>query len=342
MSTRLDLDQGRVEMAHGGGGRAMSRLIQAVFTAAFDHAALAAGEDAARVAAPAGQLAVATDSHVVTPLFFPGGDIGSLAVHGTVNDLAMAGARPLYLTAGFVLEEGFPLADLKRIAEAMAAASSAAGVPVIAGDTKVVERGNADGVYINTTGIGAIPSGVELGGDRIRAGDRIVINGTVGDHGVAILSEREGMGFSTELVSDSTALHGLVQQMLAAAPGLRCLRDPTRGGLAAALNELATQAGVGMQLREADLPVQEAVRGACEVLGLDPLHLANEGKVVAICPPDETDALLEAMRSHSLGAYAAEIGTVINDERCLVEATTAFGGSRLVEWLYGEQLPRIC
>ena len=329
-------------MAHGGGGRAMGRLIDELFASHFDNPWLAAGNDAAALELPAGRLAMATDSHVVSPLFFPGGDIGSLAVHGTVNDVAMAGAEPRYLSAGFVLEEGFPLADLRRIVASMAAASRDAGVPIVTGDTKVVEQGKADGCYINTTGVGVIPEGVALSGDRCRPGDRILINGPVGDHGVAILSEREDLGFGTDLQSDSAALHGLVADMLAAAPNLRCLRDPTRGGLSATLNELAGQSGVGMRIREADLPVREAVHAACEFLGLDPLHIANEGKVVAVCPTEEAEALLNAMRTHPLGAGAADIGEVTVDERGFVELATAFGGTRLVEWLHGEQLPRIC
>lgn len=342
VSGKPDLEGGRVELAHGGGGRAMTRLIEELFAAAFDNRWLAAGDDAAAFPAPAGRMVMATDSHVVTPLFFPGGDIGSLAVHGTVNDVAMGGGRPLYLAAGFVLEEGFPLADLRRIVASMAAASRAAGVPVVAGDTKVVERGKADGVYISTTGVGVVPEGVAVGGGRARPGDRVLVSGTLGDHGVAILSAREDLGFDTELCSDSAPLHGLVAALLEAAPGVRCLRDPTRGGLAAALHELARQSGVGMRLREADLPVREEVRGACEILGLDPLNAANEGKLVAVCPPEAAPALLAAMRGHPLGRAAAEIGEVTADERGFVEMETAFGGTRLVDWLYGEQLPRIC
>ena len=342
MTAKLDLTNGRVELAHGGGGRAMSRLVADLFAAALDNDWVRAGEDAARFEAPAGRMVMATDSHVVSPLFFPGGDIGSLAVHGTINDVAMAGARPLYLAAGFVLEEGLPLADLRRIAESMAAASREAGVPVIAGDTKVVERGKADGVFITTTGVGTVPEGVAVGGDRARPGDVLVVNGPVGDHGTAILSVREDLGFGTNLESDTAALHGLVAAMLEAVPGIRCLRDPTRGGLAAALNELAHASGVGMRIREADLPVREEVRAASEILGLDPLHAANEGKLVAVCPPEGVGDLLAAMRGHPLGREAAIIGEAVADERGFVEMETAFGGTRLVEWLYGEQLPRIC
>ena len=342
MTAKLDLTNGRVELAHGGGGRAMSRLVADLFAAALDNDWVRAGEDAARFEAPAGRMVMATDSHVVSPLFFPGGDIGSLAVHGTINDVAMAGARPLYLAAGFVLEEGLPLADLRRIAESMAAASREAGVPVIAGDTKVVERGKADGVFITTTGVGTVPEGVAVGGDRARPGDVLVVNGPVGDHGTAILSVREDLGFGTNLESDTAALHGLVAAMLEAVPGIRCLRDPTRGGLAAALNELAHASGVGMRIREADLPIREEVRAASEILGLDPLHAANEGKLVAVCPPEAVEDLLTAMRDHPLGREAAVIGEAVADERGFVEMETAFGGTRLVEWLYGEQLPRIC
>jgi len=342
MSGKLDLRKGRVELAHGGGGRAMRRLIDELFATAFDNQWLAAGNDAAAFDAPAGRMVMATDSHVVTPLFFPGGDIGALAVHGTVNDVAMGGGRPLYLSAGFVLEEGFPLADLKRIVDSMAEASREAGVPIVTGDTKVVESGKADGVFINTTGVGVVPDGVAVGGDRARPGDRILVSGTLGDHGVAILSVREDLGFGTDLQSDSAALHGLVADMLAAAPGIRCLRDPTRGGLAATLNELAQQSGTGMRIREADLPVREEVKAACEFLGLDPLNAANEGKLVAVCPPEDVDALLETMRAHPKGRDAADIGAVTDDERGFVEMETAFGGTRLVDWLHGEQLPRIC
>ena len=342
MSKRLNVSGGRVEMAHGGGGRAMSQLIEELFQAALSNPWLAEGNDAAALEIPGGRLAMATDSHVVSPLFFPGGDIGSLAVHGTVNDVAMGGAEPLYLAAGFILEEGFPLADLKRIVESMAAAAEEAGVSVVTGDTKVVEQGKGDGVYINTTGIGRRLEGIEVGPDRCRPGDVLVVNGPVGDHGVAILSEREDIGFGTELRSDTASLNGLVAAMAEAAPGLRCLRDLTRGGLAAALNELAQQSGVAMRLREADLPVREAVHAACEFLGLDPLYSACEGRLVAVCPPEEAEALVAAMRAHPLGVEAAVVGDVAASDRPWVEMTTTFGGTRLVDWIHGEQLPRIC
>ena len=246
-------------------------------------------------------MVMATDSHVVSPLFFPGGDIGCLSVHGTVNDVAMAGARPLYLAAGFILEEGFPLADLKRIVLSMAAAAKEAGVPVVTGDTKVVEQGKGDGVFITTTGVGVVPPGVDIRGDRARPGDRILVSGAIGDHGVAIMSLRENLEFETTIESDTAALHGLVAAMVAAVPGIHCLRDPTRGGLATTLNELARQSGGGMVIAEDRIPCHAQVRAACEFLGLDPLYVANEGKLVAICAPGDADRLLAAMRAHPLG-----------------------------------------
>ncbi|MBK1707800.1 hydrogenase expression/formation protein HypE [Marichromatium gracile] len=340
--TPLDLDHGRVEMTHGAGGRAMDQLIDGIFRRHLDNPLLAQGNDQARFAVPPGRLAMSTDGHVVSPLFFPGGDIGALAVHGTVNDLAMGGAQPLHLSAGFIIEEGFALAALDRIVASMARAAREAGVTVVTGDTKVVERGKGDGVFITTTGLGVVPEGIELSGERARPGDAIVLSGGIGEHGVAILAQREHLGFATGVRSDSAALHGLVAAMLAAVPGLRCLRDPTRGGLAACLNELARQSGVGMQIREAAIPVHPEVAAACELLGLDPLHIANEGKLVAICPPERVDDLLAAMRAHPLGAAASHIGEVVEDTLRLVQMETGFGGSRVVDWLTGEQLPRIC
>jgi hydrogenase expression/formation protein HypE len=320
----------------------MAQLIDELFVAALDNPLLAQLNDQACFPVAAGRMVMATDSHVVTPLFFPGGDIGSLAVHGTINDVAMAGARPLYLAATFILEEGLPLADLARVVASLAQASRAAGVPVVTGDTKVVERGKADGLFITTTGLGVVPDGVEIAGDRARAGDCILVNGHLGDHGVAIMACRENLEFATSVVSDSAALHGLVAALLATGATLHCLRDPTRGGLAATLNELAQQSGVGMLLDEAALPVREAVRACCEFLGLDPLHVANEGKLVAICPPGDAERLLAAMRAHPLGREAAIVGRVVADDHHFVQLETAFGGRRLVDWLSGEQLPRIC
>ena len=340
--SRLNLTSGRVEMVHGGGGRAMMELIDQLFASAFANEWLAQGNDGARFSLPPGQVVMATDSHVVSPLFFPGGDIGALAVHGTLNDVAMVGARPCYLSAGFILEEGFALADLKRIIDSMAAASREAGVPIVTGDTKVVERGKGDGVFINTTGVGVVPEGIKLSGDRAQPGDAILVSGSIGDHGVCILSQRESLGFASEIQSDSQALHTLVAAMLEAVPDIRCLRDPTRGGLANTLNELAQQSGVGMKLQENAIPVREQVRAACEFLGLDPLYVANEGKLIAICPPEQAQALLQVMRDHPQGQDAAIIGQVVADRHHFVQMETAFGGNRMVDWLNGEQLPRIC
>ena len=334
--------EARVELAHGAGGRTMHALIADLFERHLTNPALERGEDAAVLPAPGARLAFTTDGYVIDPLFFPGGDIGALAVHGTVNDLAVMGARPLWLTAGFILEEGFSLRDLDEIVASMAAAATAAGVAVVSGDTKVVERGKGDGVFITTAGVGALPDGVALGTDRIAPGDAVVVSGTVGDHGVAVLSKRSGLAFETEIRSDSAALHGLVAAMLAAVPELHALRDPTRGGVAATLNEIAHARGVAIRLREAALPVKPAVKGACELLGLDPLHVANEGKLLAFCPAARADDLVAAMRAHPLGRDAAVVGQVAAEPRGLVELATGFGGTRVVDWLAGEQLPRIC
>lgn len=332
---------GRVDMTHGGGGRAMATLIDDLFRHHLDNDHLRQNHDAALCDVPTGRIAVTTDGHVISPLFFPGGDIGSLAVHGTLNDVAMAGARPLYLTAGFILEEGFPLADLERIVMSMAAASRDAGVPVVAGDTKVVEKGSGDGVFITTTGIGVVPDGVKIAVENARPGQTIILSGSIGDHGIAVLSRRENLDFETEIRSDSAALHGLVADMVAAVPGIAVLRDPTRGGLAATLNEIARQAGVGMTLAEDAIPMQPGVMAACELLGLDPLYVANEGKLVCLCDAADAERLLAVMRAHLLGRDAALIGTVTDDTHGLVQMRTALGGTRVVDWLSGEQLPRI-
>jgi len=338
----VDFKHGCVDLTHGGGGRAMAQLIEELFQRAFDNEWLRRRNDQAAFDLPAGRLVMSTDSHVVSPLFFPGGDIGCLSVHGTINDVAMAGARPLYLAAAFILEEGYPLADLKRIVESMAAAAKEAGVAIVTGDTKVVEKGKGDGVFITTTGVGVVPAGVEISGDRARPGDRILVSGTMGDHGVAIMSLRESLSFETTIRSDTAALHDLVAAMVDAVPAIHCLRDPTRGGLATTLNELASQSGVGMVIREASVPVRPDVDAACEFLGLDPLYVANEGKLVAICASPDAERLLEAMRAHPLGGDAAIVGEVIADPHCFVQMDTRFGGRRVVDWLTGEQLPRIC
>jgi hydrogenase expression/formation protein HypE len=288
-------------------------------------------------------MVMTTDGYVVSPLFFPGGNIGSLAVHGTINDVAMAGARPLYLAASFIIEEGFPLADLKKIADAMGAAAREAGVPIITGDTKVVERGKADGVFVSMTGIGVVPAGLDLSAEKARPGDRVLLSGTLGDHGIAVMSVRENMTFETDLRSDSAALHGLVAAMIdAGGAGIRVMRDPTRGGLAATLNELAQQSRIGFRIDEQAIPVRPAVAAACELLGLDPLNVANEGKLVAIAAPEVAVSLLAAMRTHPLGRDATDIGQVVEDDHRFVQMTTSFGGGRIVDWLSGEQLPRIC
>lgn len=338
----LDLKHGCVEMSHGSGGRAMAQLITGLFAAAFDNEFLAQGNDGARLPGADGPLVMATDSHVVSPLFFAGGDIGCLSVHGTLNDVAVMGAIPLYLSAAFILEEGFPLADMKRIVDSMAKAARAAGVPIVTGDTKVVEQGKGDGVFITTTGVGVMRKGVVLSGDRARPGNRILLSGSIGEHGMAILSQREGLEFSAPIVSDTAALHGLIAAMLDCGARLNVLRDPTRGGLATTLNEIAQQSGVGMMLDEAAIPVNPQVAAACEFLGLDPLYVANEGKLVAVCEADDADRLLRVMRAHPLGRNAAVIGEVSEDAHGFVQMTTRFGGRRVVDWLTGEQLPRIC
>jgi len=339
----LDLKNGRVEMAHGAGGRAMAHLIETLFARRLGNEWLAQGDDGAVLPAPGeGRLVMATDSHVVSPLFFPGGDIGCLSVHGTINDVAVMGAKPLWLSAAFILEEGFPLGDLARIVDSMALAAKQAGVPVVTGDTKVVERGKGDGVFITTTGVGLLPFGRELSGRRAQAGDAILVSGTLGDHGMAIMAGRDNLGFESPIVSDTAALHGLIEALLACGAELHVLRDPTRGGLATTLNEIARQSGVGMLLQEKALPISPLVAAACEFLGLDPLYVANEGKLVAICAENDAETLLSAMRRHPLGAQAAIIGSVHEDPQHFVQMATTLGGKRIVDWLTGDQLPRIC
>ncbi len=338
----LRIHNGVVDMSHGSGGRAMAQLIEELFFKHLDNELLRQANDQAVFDVPAGRMVMSTDGHVIAPLFFPGGDIGSLSVHGTINDVAMSGAEPLYLSAGFILEEGFPLADLEKIVVSMAGAASEAGVAVITGDTKVVEKGSGDGVFITTTGIGIVPEGVHISGDAARPGDAVLVSGTVGDHGVAIMSSRENLQFETTIESDSAALHTLIAEMVVAVPTIHCLRDPTRGGLATTLNELAQQSSVGMKLYESKIPLNPAVTAACELLGLDPLYVANEGKLICICAPGDARKLLEVMQQHPLGKQAAIIGEVTEDQHGFVQMETSFGGSRVVDWLAGEQLPRIC
>ena len=343
MSAKLDLVNGRVDMSHGAGGRSMGQLIGQIFQPALDNPLLRQGNDQAAFDVPGGRMVMTTDGYVVSPLFFPGGNIGSLSVHGTINDLAMAGAKPLYLSASFIIEEGFPLADLKKIADSMGQASVEAGVPVVTGDTKVVERGKADGVFIATAGVGMVPPGLVLSGDKAKPGDVILVSGTMGDHGVAIMSKRDNLEFETAILSDSAALHGLVAAMVQAdCGGLKLMRDPTRGGLAATLNEIAHQSKVGVRIHERAIPIRPQVAAACELLGLDPLNVANEGKLVAVVDRANAAAVLAAMRAHPLGADAAEIGEIVADDHHFVQMTTIFGGGRMVDWLAGEQLPRIC
>lgn len=336
-----------IQLAHGSGGRAMRELIERVIVPAFDNPRLAAMEDQATLplaalAAHGDRLAFTTDGYVVEPLFFPGGDIGKLAVCGTVNDLAVSGAKPLWLSCGLVIEEGFAIEALQRVLASMAETARAVGVEIVTGDTKVVARGAADKLFINTAGIGVVPAGVEIAATRARPGDAVLVSGTLGDHAAAILIARNELALHGDLRSDCQPLHGLVRAMLDVCSDIRCLRDATRGGVATVLNEFATASQVGIRLRESTLPVRPAVRGACEILGLDPLYLANEGKLVAVVPREATEAVLAAMRAHPAGVEAALIGEVVEAPRAAVLLDTVFGGQRVVDMLVGEQLPRIC
>ena len=338
----LNLKTGRVDMTHGAGGLASMQLIEAVFAKHFTNEWLDVSHDGALLPPIIKPVAVSCDAHVVSPLFFPGGDIGRLAVAGTVNDVAMCGARPLYITASFILEEGFPLVDLERIVQSMAATAKEAGVAIVTGDTKVVEKGLADGVYVVTSGIGEALVAHSVNGRQAKPGDVVLISGTMGDHGMAILSCRENMTFETTIESDAAPLNSMVEAVLSAAPDTHVLRDPTRGGLAATLNEIAHQSGVGIVLDEMTIPVKPEVAAACEFLGLDPLFVANEGKMIVICPKEQAKAALAAMKAHPLGKEAAMIGEVFDGMRGVVEMTTLMGGRRMVDWLNSEQLPRIC
>jgi hydrogenase expression/formation protein HypE len=334
--------QDTVLLGHGSGGKLSAALLQQIFLPAFHNPLLSRLEDQAVLDVERGRLAFTTDSFVVKPLFFPGGDIGSLAVHGTVNDLAMGGAQPLALSAAFILEEGFPMADLRRVVDSMARAAENVGVPIVTGDTKVVERGCGDGVFINTTGLGMVAAGVDLSAANARADDVVILSGSLGDHGITILTRRQGLELEGVIESDSAPLHTLVAAILAAAGDVRVMRDPTRGGLASTLNEIAVQSHAGIAIRETALPIHDGVRGACEVLGLDPLYVANEGKLVAIVPAASAEAVLAAMRRHPLGAEAAIIGEVVARHSGLVTMHTPFGTTRIVDMLPGDQLPRIC
>lgn len=332
----------RIVLGHGSGGRLSAELLHDIFLPQFSNAVLDRMDDQAIFEVDGTQLAFTTDSFVVKPLFFPGGDIGSLAVHGTVNDLAMGGARPLVLSAAFILEEGFPTDDLRRIAASMAEAARNAKVLIVTGDTKVVERGKGDGLFINTSGIGVVAEGVRLSAGQARPGDVVIVSGYLGDHGIAIMAQREGLEFETDIKSDSAPLHELVAVMLAVSKGIRCLRDPTRGGLSSALNEIADQSGVSIHIDESAIPIRDEVRGACELLGLDPLYVANEGKLVAIVAPESAYAVLAAMREHERGRGSAIIGSVGAQRAGTVTMRTVFGSTRIVDLLAGDQLPRIC
>jgi len=337
----------RVILGHGGGGTLTHELIAQVFLPAFANPVLdrlgdSSVLDAAPLLAAGGRLAVSTDSYVVRPLTFPGGTIGDLAVNGTVNDLAMSGARPLWLTAAFIIEEGFPVAELAAIAGCMARAARRAGVAIVTGDTKVVERGHGDGCYVNTSGIGLVPPGVALGPERVRPGDAVLVSGTLADHGMAVMSVRDGLEFDAPIASDTAPLHGLVAAMLSACRDVKMLRDPTRGGVATSLAEIATLARVGIEIDEEAIPVAPPVAAACELLGLDPLLVANEGKLLAVVPDTRADAVLEAMRGHEHGRRAVRLGRVVAAHPGLVAMRTALGGTRIVPMPIGEQLPRIC
>lgn len=332
----------RIVLGHGSGGRLSADLMRQVFLPAFSNPLLDRLDDQAIFEIGGARVAFTTDSFVVKPLFFPGGNIGSLAVHGTVNDLAMGGARPLYLSASFILEEGLPTETLQAIASSMAKAAADAGVTIVTGDTKVVEKGKGDGLFINTTGIGIVPDGVRLSASNARPGDRIILSGAIGDHGIAIMAQREGLEFECDIVSDSAALHELVADMLTVPNAIRCLRDPTRGGLSSALNEIAAQSKVSIQIEESKILVRDDVKGACELLGLDPLYVANEGKLVAIVDAEYADQLVSVMRRNPRGEDAAIIGTVGDQHAGLVTMKTAFGSTRIVDLLAGDQLPRIC
>ena len=336
-----------INLSHGGGGRAMRALIDEVFVGVFGNVRRDALEDSATLSLAelvgrGDRLAFTTDSYVVDPLFFPGGDIGALAVAGTVNDLAVSGARPLFLSCGMVLEEGLPMDTLRRIALSMRAMAERAGVTIVTGDTKVVERGAADKLVINTSGIGVIPAGISVSAANARPGDAVIVSGALGEHGVAILIARNQLSLDADVRSDCQPLDGLVVAILDASPGTRCLRDATRGGVATVLNEFASSSGAGIHIRERAMPIREEVRGACEILGLDPLYLANEGKLVAVVPAQDAERVVVAMRAHPAGAEAAIIGEVTREPVAMVVMETAFGGERVVDMLVGEQLPRIC
>lgn len=335
-------DYPQIILGHGGGGKLSAELIEHLFLPAFENTHLANLGDSTVVNVPQQRLAISTDSFVVQPLFFPGGSIGDLAIHGTVNDLAMSGAEPLYLTAGFIIEEGLEIATLARIVERMSLAAHEAGVQIVTGDTKVVDKGHGDGLYINTSGIGVIPDNIHIAPPNAQVGDMVIVSGTIGDHGMAIMSVREGLEFDTVIQSDTAPLNGLVNTMLQTSTNIHVLRDPTRGGVASALNEIAKSAQVGIQIEEQKLPVQLAVASACELLGMDPLYVANEGKLIAVVAREDAEKVLATMQEHPLGQSATIIGQVVEQHSGMVTARTGIGGTRVVDMQIGEQLPRIC
>lgn len=330
-----------VDLTVGAGGRAMYQLLNQLILKEFDNEYLAQQSDQAILPAINGKLAFSTDSYVVSPLFFNGGDIGSIAVNGTVNDLAVSGAKPLYLSVGLIIEEGFPLADLRAVIQSMAKAAREAEVMIVTGDTKVVEKGKGDGLFINTSGVGVIEDSTRVVAN-FKVGDKIIINGSIADHGMAIMSKRQGLDFATDIVSDCAALNGLISEVMAINPAIRCMRDPTRGGLSATINEWANFFKLGINLDEKNILVRDNVKGICELLGLDPLHVANEGKVLIACAAEDAEKIVAQMRKHPLGKDASVIGEIQSLEESYVTMTTVFGGVRRVDWLSGEQLPRIC
>lgn len=340
MSLKLNFKE-NIDLTVGAGGRAMYQLLNQLILKEFDNPILAQQSDQAILPKLNGRLAFSTDSYVVSPIFFNGGNIGSLAINGTVNDLAMSGAKPLYISVGFIIEEGFPLSDLKLIVETMAEEARKAGVQIVTGDTKVVEKGKGDGIFINTSGVGIIEDNINLT-TEFKVGDKIIINGSIADHGMAIMSKRQGLDFATNIQSDCAALNGLIQDVLAINPAVRCMRDPTRGGISATINEWANFYNIGINLFEKDIQVNDNVKGICELLGLDPLHVANEGKVLILVSSADADRVLEVMRAHPLGKDSSIIAEIESVSNSFVTMTTVFGGKRRVDWLSGEQLPRIC
>lgn len=340
MSLKLNFKE-NIDLTVGAGGRAMYQLLNQLILKEFDNPILAQQSDQAVLPKLNGRLAFSTDSYVVSPIFFNGGNIGSLAINGTVNDLAMSGAKPLYISVGFIIEEGFPLSDLKLIVETMAAEARKAGVQIVTGDTKVVEKGKGDGIFINTSGVGIIEDNINLA-TEFKVGDKIIINGSIADHGMAIMSKRQGLDFATNIQSDCAALNDLIQDVLAINPAIRCMRDPTRGGISATINEWANFYNIGINLFEKNIKVHDSVKGICELLGLDPLHVANEGKVLILVSSEDADRVLNVMRAHPLGENSSIIAEIESVSDVFVTMTTVFGGKRRVDWLSGEQLPRIC